>query len=136
MGEVSAAFPIGIGENDIRRLAAELERDTLQALRGEFHDPPADLRRTGKGNLSDQGMGDESVADGRAGSREHLQTPGGNPAAWASSPSLRAVKGDRDAGLSTTQLPAANAGAAFQQPIGNGKFQGTMQATTPIGCRR
>ena len=63
-------------------------------------------------------------------------TPAGSPAAWASSPSLSAVSGDSDAGLSTTQLPAASAGAAFQQAIGYGKFHGTTAATTPIGWRR
>src|SRR5205814_1093517 len=63
-------------------------------------------------------------------------TPGGSPAAWASSPSLSAVSGESDAGLSTTQLPAASAGAAFQQAIGNGKFHGTIAATTPIGWRK
>src|SRR2546425_10342883 len=62
-------------------------------------------------------------------------TPGGSPAAWASSPSFIAVSGERDAGLSTTQLPVGSAGAAFQHAIGNGKFHGTMAATTPIGWR-
>jgi hypothetical protein len=40
------------------------------------------------------------------------------------------------AGLSTTQFPAASAGATFQQAIGKGKFHGTIQAATPIGCRK
>ena len=39
------------------------------------------------------------------------------------------------AGLSTTLLPAANAGPIFQASIWIGKFQGRMQATTPIGSR-
>ena len=64
------------------------------------------------------------------------RTPGGSPAACASSPKARAVSGESEAGFSTTQLPAASAGAAFQHAIGNGKFQGTMQATTPIGSRK
>src|SRR5262249_40064544 len=62
-------------------------------------------------------------------------TPAGNPALWASWPSCSAVSGDSDAGLRTTQFPAANAGAAFQQAIGNGKLHGTIAAMTPIGCR-
>src|SRR5438093_7211724 len=48
---------------------------------------------------------------------------------------FRSVSGDWLAGLSTTVLPAASAGAAFQQAMGNGKFHGTMAATTPIGWR-
>ena len=43
--------------------------------------------------------------------------------------------GDGLAGLRTTVLPAASAGASFQQAIGNGKFHGTMAATTPSGWR-
>ena len=37
------------------------------------------------------------------------------------------------AGLSTTQLPAASAGASFQQAISSGKFQGMIWPTTPSG---
>src|SRR5205085_53878 len=61
--------------------------------------------------------------------------PGGRPASIAIRPNIRAVSGDREAGFSTTVLPAASAGATFQQAIGKGKFQGTMAATTPIDWR-
>ena len=37
------------------------------------------------------------------------------------------------AGLSTTALPIASAGASFQAAIDIGKFHGTMAPTTPIG---
>ena len=50
-------------------------------------------------------------------------------------PSSTAVNGVRPAGLRTTVLPAASAGATFQEAIGSGKFQGTMSATTPSGSR-
>src|SRR5690606_7943025 len=39
-------------------------------------------------------------------------------------------------GLNTIVLPAASAGAIFQAAIKNGKFQGTICATTPIGSRK
>jgi hypothetical protein len=42
-----------------------------------------------------------------------LNTPGGMPASSASSASLRAVSGLFSDGLSTTELPAARAGAIF-----------------------
>ena len=32
-------------------------------------------------------------------------------------------------------LPAASAGATFHEAIVNGKFQGTIKATTPTGSR-
>ena len=37
------------------------------------------------------------------------------------------------AGLSTTQLPAASAGASFHTAISSGKFQGMICPTTPSG---
>ena len=40
------------------------------------------------------------------------------------------------AGFSTTQLPAAIAGAIFQPAMRNGKFHGTMPLHTPNGSRR
>ena len=49
--------------------------------------------------------------------------------------SSSAVSGVSSAGLSTTVLPAASAGATFQAAIVSGKFQGTMSATTPRGSR-
>ena len=79
-------------------------------------------------------MADER-APGRAAGQD-VEHAGGMPASSASSPSLIAVSGEYEAGLRTTQLPAARAGATFQQAIRNGKFHGTMSATTPIGSRR
>jgi hypothetical protein len=62
-----------------------------------------------------------------------VSTPSGSPASTASSPSRIAVSGVSSAGLSTTALPAASAGAKPQPAIGIGKFQGTMTPTTPSG---
>ncbi len=47
-----------------------------------------------------------------------------------------AVRGVSSAGLSTTVLPAASAGAIPQPMIGIGKFQGTMMPTTPSASRK
>ena len=38
-------------------------------------------------------------------------------------------------GLTTTPLPAIRAGMASERPVANGKFQGEMIPTTPLGCR-
>ena len=43
--------------------------------------------------------------------------------------------GTSSAGLKTTQLPQASAGAIFHAGIASGKFQGVIAATTPIGSR-
>ena len=62
-----------------------------------------------------------------------VSTPSGSPASRASSPIRMAVSGVISAGLSTTVLPAASAGASPQPAMGIGKFQGTMMPTTPSG---
>ena len=62
-----------------------------------------------------------------------VKTPSGRPASRASSPSRIAVSGVSSAGLSTTVLPAASAGAKPHPAIGIGKFQGTITDTTPRG---
>ena len=64
------------------------------------------------------------------------KTCSGMPASRASSPMRIAVSGVRSAGLSTTVLPAASAGAKPHEAIGIGKFHGTMIPTTPIGSRK
>ena len=62
-----------------------------------------------------------------------LNTPAGIPARSASSASARAEKGVGRAGLSTMVQPAARAGPALRVIMADGKFQGVMAATTPIG---
>src|SRR6185312_1650681 len=62
-----------------------------------------------------------------------LNTPGGSLAATAVSARSDATCADISDGLSTTVLPNASAGAAFQSGIASGKFHGVMSATTPNG---
>ena len=45
------------------------------------------------------------------------------------------LRGVRDDGLMTTVLPAARAAPSFQTAMMNGKFQGAMEPTTPMGRR-
>ena len=58
-------------------------------------------------------------------------TPAGNPACSHTSANSSAVIGVVSAGLSTTVLPVASAGATFQANIRSGKFQGIICPTTP-----
>ena len=48
----------------------------------------------------------------------------------------QALAGTALAGLNTTALPKASAGAIFQAAVAMGKFHGVMMATTPTGSRR
>ncbi len=65
-----------------------------------------------------------------------LRTPSGMPASTAIRSSSIAVSGVSSAGLRTTVLPAASAGAVFQDVITSGKFHGTISPTTPSGSRK
>ena len=62
-----------------------------------------------------------------------VSTCSGSPASSASSPIRIAVRGVISAGLSTTVLPAASAGAKPHPAMGIGKFHGTITPTTPSG---
>ncbi|MCY1182796.1 hypothetical protein D9M73_233740 [compost metagenome] len=61
-----------------------------------------------------------------------LMTPGGSKSS-INSKSTIIDAGVCSAGFNTTQFPAASAGASFHTAINNGKFQGIIWPTTPIG---
>ena len=62
-----------------------------------------------------------------------LTTPGGSSAWRSTSQKSSAVNGVVSAGLSTTVLPAASAGAIFHASISSGKFHGMIWPATPSG---
>ena len=62
-----------------------------------------------------------------------LTTPGGSSAWRSTSQNSSAVSGVVSAGLSTTVLPAASAGAIFHASISSGKFHGMIWPATPRG---
>ena len=65
-----------------------------------------------------------------------LTTPGGRPASRQSSAKRSGPSGASSAGLSTTQLPAASAGATFIAGETIPPFHGVSTATTPYGSSR
>ena len=75
-GEVQGDLEVGVGEDDVGVLAAELERDLLDRGGGRGHHPPAGDQATGEGHqvdarVLDQGRGrvgtgaEDEVADAR-----------------------------------------------------------------------
>ncbi len=64
-----------------------------------------------------------------------LNAPAGTPARTRMSVSAQAQAGTSSAGLNTTQLPYASAGAIFHAGIASGKFQGAISPITPTGSR-
>jgi hypothetical protein len=65
-----------------------------------------------------------------------FRTPGGNPHSAHISANLSSVSGASLDGLTTTEFPAASAGAMVRLPIHKGPFHGTMWPVTPTGSRR
>ena len=65
-----------------------------------------------------------------------LNTPSGKPLSAMIAASSSSASGVTSDGLSTTQQPAASAGASFQAVVTMGKFHGTISPTTPQGSRR
>src|SRR5215212_2068186 len=64
-----------------------------------------------------------------------LSTPAGRPHSLAYSANLRRDSDVFEAGLMTTVLPQARAGAIFQTASISGKFHGVIAPTTPTGSR-
>jgi hypothetical protein len=77
----------------------------------------------------------QHLADFGAAAHDEVEHAGRQARALMMSASAQALPGTRSAGLSTTQLPKASAGAIFQAGIAIGKFQGVMRPMTPTGSR-
>src|SRR5512136_1256529 len=65
-----------------------------------------------------------------------FKTPLGNPASSVSLTSSMVLRGVLLDGLVTIVFPVTKAGASFLATVDEGKFQGVMDATTPIGSLR
>ncbi len=104
---------------------------------GGLHDLGADGGGAGEADFANEGMAHEGFADFLARTGKDLQGAGRQAGFGADVRRGEGrSEGERRAGLRMTQLPAARAGAVFQQAMGKGKFQGTIAATTPIGWRK
>ena len=64
---------VGVGEDDVGALAAELQGDRLHLLRAARHDPLAHLGAAGEDDLADVGVVDEALADDRPLARHDLE---------------------------------------------------------------
>ena len=125
-----------IGEEDIRRLAAEFHRLRDDRLRGELHDLPAGRRLTREGDLGNARAARERRADFGSVTEDDVEHARRQKIADEVHRERRELIGVSEAGLMTTQLPAASAGAIFQAAISIGKFHGMICPTTPIGSRK
>ena len=73
---VDGRVEVGIGEDDVRRLAAELERDLFQVRRRVAHDAASGLSAAGERDFVDELARGERVTDHRAGSEHDVHDAG------------------------------------------------------------
>ena len=64
---------VGVGEHDVRRLSAQLQRQLLWTRRGHLHYDPAGVRGAGEAHLVDARVLDERLAGDRTATRQHVQ---------------------------------------------------------------
>ena len=75
----------------------------------------------------------QSAAPASAPPGTTLTTPGGSPACSQSLANTSPENGVCSGGFSTTQLPAASAGASLSASAMTGPFHGMIATTTPYG---
>src|ERR1700720_317014 len=73
VGALHRSVEIGVGEDDVRRLAAQLEGDALDGVGGAAHDVAPDLGRAGERDLGHLRVLHQGVADRRAAARDDVQ---------------------------------------------------------------
>src|SRR5580700_4616170 len=127
---------VGIGKDDRRRLAAELERDFFQIAGRGLDDQFADLGRPGEGDLVDIRMGRERCPGSLAEPGQDVDDAVREAGFLDHWPRRDALSGVCSAGFRTMVQPAASAGAIFQAAIISGKFHGMIWPTTPTGSRK
>ena len=118
---VERGLAVGVGEDDVGVLAAELEGDLLHRAGRGGHDPLAGAEPAGEGDQVDARV----LAERRArrcgpSPTTRLPTPAGSPASSSSRIRWMAVWGESSLGLSTKVQPAASAGATFQDTCSSG----------------
>ena len=117
---VDRGLEVGVGEEDVRRLAAELERDLLQRVGRAPHDDLADLGAAGERDLVDVRVRDDRRAGRFADARDDVDDAGRQPRLVEARASSSTVSGVCSAGLSTIVQPAQIAGASFHAAISSG----------------
>ncbi len=130
--EEGVVFAHDVFEEDVGALAAELERDRDEVLRGVLHDEAAGGGFAGEGDLFDARAGGEGLACLKAEAVDDVEDAGGQDV-FDQPIRTRMESGVCSAGLRTMQLPAARAGASFQVAMRMGKFHGMIWPTTPRG---
>jgi hypothetical protein len=121
-----------VAEEDVGRLAAELERHRDQVLGRVLHDLATRGRLAGEGDLGHARADGQRLAGLEAEAVDDVEHAGGQQVGdqlGQHHDRRRRLLGR----LEHHALPAASAGASFQAAIRIGKFQGMICPTTPSG---
>ena len=110
----TAGVEVGVGEDDVGRLAAELERHALEVAGRGLDDLLAGQVRAGEGDLVDVRMRGQRRAGGLAVAGHDVDHARRHAGFEHSSPSRSEVSGASSAGFSTIVQPVASAGPIFQ----------------------
>jgi hypothetical protein len=122
----------GVLEDDVGRLAAEFEGEFFAAAgEARWMILPTSVEPV-KAILAASGWLTTAAPVSPA-PVTMLTTPGGSPASSRIVANFSAVMEVVSAGLRTTVLPVARAGAIFQASMSSGKFHGMTWPTTPSG---
>ena len=125
-----------IVKEDVGGFAAQLQGGGNQHFGGGNADVAADFGRTGKGKFVEAFMVQHVFAGFRTAAGNHVQHAFRQQVVDFFERGTNRLNEVLEEGWMTMVQPAANAGAIFHAAIKNGKFQGMIWPTTPIGSRR
>ena len=129
------ARQVGVGEDDERIGATELEHRLLDGVAGGQASRPPGALAAGDGDRADARVVDQPSGDGgdvRLGDDEGREQPSGAPAAASTRSTASAQPVVFGECLSSAALPAIGAGAANHAPTcQSGKFHGMTASTAP-----
>ena len=118
---IDGGLEIGVGEHDVRALAAELERDALHVHRGAAHQRAPGLDATGQGDEVDVRAESASACPTRSpGPRTRLTTPRGDAGLLEQAGQVDRRQRRQVGGFMTAVHPAASAGAIFHDSCRSG----------------
>src|SRR5659263_402774 len=126
---------ISVAQYNKRRVAAELQRHSFDALCRATHQLFANFDRTRNEIFLTRASSRKALPIALGSPVTRLKTPGGIPASANARATANPVSAVCLDGLTIAVHPAAKAAAAVRAIIYAGKFHGVITATTPTGCR-
>ena len=128
---VDGLFDVRVVEDDEGRLAAELESEHGDVVRGCLEKLGACSNASGEADELGDRVAHQLLAGGSAVARNYVDDSGRRPTSWMTCTRTSAGTGVRLEGLSTMVFLVTRAGASLRPAIAMGKFQAAMPTVTP-----